>query len=279
MIANKYKVIEKINEGMFGIVFKAENNRTKEMVAIKFENKTNEIKSLKNEAKIYQYLGNANGFPRLKYFGTMDTCNYLVMDLLGNSLIHTIAYYETLSLKTVLVLGVDIIQRIQYIHNKSLLHRDIKPANFVFGKEKDTNKIFLIDFGFAKRYDYNGKHIEESNIRHVVGSINFVSLNVHNSIEPSRRDDIESCIYVILTMLLGKLEWFCKTNIDEIVLLKKQILICKSVPDFIKNMLQHARTLAFKETPDYDYLMDLMKKEFRLNGFANDGLFEWNCTN
>ena len=38
MIAYKYKLIEKINEGSFGTIFKAENIRTKEMVAIKFEN-------------------------------------------------------------------------------------------------------------------------------------------------------------------------------------------------------------------------------------------------
>ena len=68
MIANKYILLEKINEGSFGSVFKAENNRTKEIVAIKFENKSEQIKSLKNEAKIYQYLGRLDGFPQLKMF-------------------------------------------------------------------------------------------------------------------------------------------------------------------------------------------------------------------
>ena len=40
MIANKYKLIEKISEGSFGSVYKAENIRTNEYVAIKFENKS-----------------------------------------------------------------------------------------------------------------------------------------------------------------------------------------------------------------------------------------------
>ena len=256
MIAYKYKLIEKINEGSFGTIFKAENIRTKEMVAIKFENKSEQMKSLKNEARIYQYLGKLNGFPQLKTFGTTGNVNYLVMDLLGYSLQKFIKNNE-LSLDMVLVLGIQIIQRIQSLHNNCLLHRDIKPSNFVFGNEDNTNKLFLIDLGFAKRYDYNGIHIEEKYINNIVGSLNFVSINVHNHIEPSRRDDIESCIYVILTMLLGDLEWFKETDINKMALLKRNI-INDNIPTFIKKMLNYIRSIEFDATPDYDYIISLM---------------------
>ena len=256
MIAYKYKLIEKINEGSFGTIFKAENIRTKEMVAIKFENKSEQMKSLKNEARIYQYLGKLNGFPQLKTFGTTGDVNYLVMDLLGYSLQKFIKNNE-LSLDMVLVLGIQIIQRIQSLHNNCLLHRDIKPSNFVFGNEDNTNKLFLIDLGFAKRYDYNGIHIEEKYINHIVGSLNFVSINVHNHIEPSRRDDIESCIYVILTMLFGDLEWFKETDINKMALLKRNI-INDNIPTFIKKMLNYIRSIEFDATPDYDYIISLM---------------------
>jgi serine/threonine protein kinase len=275
MIANKYNLIEKISEGSFGTVFTAENIRTKDIVAIKFENKSEQIKSLKNEAKIYQYLGKLDGFPQLKTFGTTDKINYLVIDLLGNSLANIITYYKTLSLKTVLVLGIQIIKRIKTLHEKCLLHRDIKPTNFVFGLNNNTNKLYLVDFGFAKRYNYNGKHIEEKNINNIIGSANFVSLNIHNNIEPSRRDDVESCIYVILTMLFGKLEWFTKTNLNEIAQFKKQIISIDEVPSFIKIMLHYIRSINFDEKPDYDYLINLMVKEFN-NKYENDGKYEWN---
>lgn len=275
MIANKYILIEKINEGSFGSVFKAENNRTKEIVAIKFENKSEQIKSLKNEAKIYQYLGRLDGFPQLKMYGTTSNVNYLVIDLLGKSLIDRINYYKVFCLKTVLILGIQIFKRIQTLHEKCLLHRDIKPSNFVFGNGNDTNKLFLVDFGFSKRYDYNGKHIEEKNIRNMIGSTNFVSLNIHYNIEPSRRDDIESCIYIILTMLFGKLEWFNKTNTSEIIQLKKQILSIEDVPSFIKIMLYYVRSMKFDEKPDYDYLVNLIIKQFNNNEFKNDEKFEW----
>lgn len=276
MISNKYKLIEKINEGTFGTVFKAENIRTNELVAIKLENKSENIKSLKNEAKIYQYLGKLNGFPQLKMFGTIDNVNYLVMDLLGHSLNIIITHYKALSLKTVLILGIQMIQRIQCIHEKCLLHRDIKPSNFTFGNGNDTNKLFLVDFGLTKRFDFNGRHIEEKNIKNIIGSTNFVSLNIHNNIEPSRRDDIESCIYVILTMLFGRLEWFNKTIMSDIIYLKTQIIFIEEVPSFIKIMLYYIRSMKFDEKPDYNYLLNLLLKEFNNNEFENDGKFEWN---
>jgi len=276
MFANKYILIEKINEGSFGTVFKAQNKRTKEIVAIKFEDRTEDIKSLKNEAKIYQYLGKLDGFPQLKMFGIVDNKNYLVMDLLGKSLLDIITHYKAFSLKTVLFLGIQILQRIQSLHNKCLLHRDIKPSNFIFGNDNETNKIFLVDFGLTKRYDYNGIHIEEKKIKSIIGSTNFVSLNIHHNIEPSRRDDIESCIYVILTMLFGRLEWFTKSDINEIIDLKQKIVLVEEVPSFIKVMLYYVRKMKFDEEPDYYHLINLLSKEFTNNKFKNDGKFEWN---
>jgi serine/threonine protein kinase len=275
MLANKYKLIQQINNGTFGTIYKSENIRTKEMVAIKIELKTNPNKSLKNEAKVYQYLGKLEGFPELKWFGTTAKTNYLVINLLGNSLLDTIQYYKALSIKSVLVYGIQIMQRIHVLHDKLLLHRDIKPSNFIFGTKNETNKLYLVDFGFSKRYDYNGKHIPEKKITNIVGTLNFVSLNVHNLIEPTRRDDVESCIYVILTMLFGKLEWFNKTSVNDIIILKKQLLLVDEVPSFIKIMLCYIRSIAFDERPDYEYLIDLMVKELNNYSFKNNDKFEW----
>jgi casein kinase 1 len=276
MISNKYNLIEKISEGSFGSVFKAENIRTKENVAIKFEVKMDKIKSLKNEAKIYQYLGKTYGFPQLKMFGTTDKVNYLVIDLLGNSLSNTILYFNKLSLKTTLLIGIQIINRVKVLHESQLLHRDIKPSNFLFGLEKDTNKLYLVDFGFSKRYIYNGIHIEEKKITKIVGSPNFVSLNIHNHREPSRRDDLESCIYIMLTMLFGKLVWFDKSDLNDIYKLKEEIILIEEVPTFIKILLNYVRKMKFDETPDYNYIINVIIETLKNNLFENDNKFEWN---
>ena len=128
----------------------------------------------------------------------------------------------------------------------------------LFGKDKNDNKLYLVDFGFTKRYNYNGTHIEEKHIKNIIGSINFVSLNVHNLIEPSRRDDLESCIYVILTILFNQLEWFNKSNLQEIYQLKQNLIYSSNIPTFIKNMLNYVRKLDFYETTNYEYLINFM---------------------
>jgi casein kinase 1 len=272
MIANKYKIIEKLTNGAFGTICKGQNVRTNELVAIKLELKSDETKSLKNEAKIYQYLGKQDGFPQLKWFGSTNEVTYLIIDLLGIPLSEMIHKFKRLSLKTALTLGMQIIKLVQTLHNKSLLHRDIKPENLLFGLGHSTNKLHLVDFGFAKRYDYDGKHIDETTIAKIIGSPNFVSLNVHNGIEPSRRDDLESCIYVILNMLYGGLDWANARNNNTMKMLKNHT---SKMPQFIQSMLNHVRGLSFVQTPNYDGLIYILLSTYETNGFINDGNFEW----
>ena len=275
IIAKKYKLINKISGGSFGEVFKGENIRSGEMVAIKIEKKIDEIKTLKNEAKIYQYLGKKEGFAQLKWFGTSDKINYLVIDLLGYSLTKMLEYFKVFSLKTVILLGIQMVQRIHILHDHSLLHRDIKPDNFLFGVGQNISKLYLIDLGFCKRYAYDKKHIEEKTISNIIGTPNFVSLNVHNGIEPSRRDDITSCVYIIAYMLLGKLEWFEISDLKQMYIIKTKLATLNEIPIFIKNMLQYCNNIKFNDKPDYNYLIDILKKEFHDNGLKNDGNYEW----
>ncbi len=235
MLANKYQLLEKLSQGSFGKVFKASNIRTGEIVAIKTEVKTKEQKSLKMEAKIYQYLANNDGFPQLKWFGSTNNVNFLVTNLLECSITKLVQKYGRLSVKTVLLLGIQMIERIQTLHNHYLIHRDIKPDNFMINISDKTNKVFLIDFGFCKRYNYDGKHIEFKRTTSLIGTPNYVSLNVHNGAEPSRRDDVESCLYVLIYMLFGKIfstetSGDPKLNPMKILTLKKEQLT--NVPRF-----------------------------------------------
>jgi len=83
------------------------------------------------------------------------------MELMGpslESLLHKMPL-KKFSLKTVLMLTDQMISRIEYLHSRSYLHRDIKPDNFCMGLGKNSNKLYILDFGLAKSYLNKGKHI------------------------------------------------------------------------------------------------------------------------
>lgn len=88
-----------------------------------------------------------------RYYGQEREYNVLVMDLLGPSLEDLFNFCSRrFTIKTVLMLADQMISRIEYVHCKSFIHRDIKPDNFLMGIGRHCNKLFLIDFGLAKKF-------------------------------------------------------------------------------------------------------------------------------
>ena len=65
------------------------------------------------------------------------------------------------------------------------------------GRGSDRNKVFLIDFGLAKRFMKNGKHIENrEDVDSVVGTLRYLSADAQAGKEQGRKDDLESLVMV-----------------------------------------------------------------------------------
>lgn len=223
------------------------------------ESRASEFQVLKNESKIMQFLNKVPGVPEMKWFCVDPRYNYMVMTLLGQSMteiIHKVHVFPMHWIENVGLQGLDILER---IHDKGFVHRDIKPDNFLFGLENKT-QLYLIDFGLTKCYlDAHGKHQALTSIQNIVGSKNYASLHVHAMKEPSRRDDLESFVYVLLFLFFGNLDWDTERTDESMVHMKQHVTERLGIPEKFRTMLTSIRTLQFGERPNYDHLRMSLK--------------------
>jgi len=257
-ILSKYHIDSEINRGTFGKIYSARNKITKDVVAIKIEEQENSL--IKNEARIYQYLGKIKGIANLRMFLSDDKYQYLIIDLLGESLKSYKERNPNITVEKIFNICKQLTNILESIHNKGIVHRDIKPQNIVFDHE--YKNIFLIDFGFSKKICDPGKskenfyHIKEKTISKIIGTPNYISVNVHRLIEPSKRDDLESMIYVLLFLMLDKLPWHNK-DIEEICQIK-EYMIYSSYNIRLINILKYIRELKLEQQPNYNNIVNLL---------------------
>uniref|UniRef100_A0A453A510 non-specific serine/threonine protein kinase n=1 Tax=Aegilops tauschii subsp. strangulata TaxID=200361 RepID=A0A453A510_AEGTS len=209
------------------------------------------------------------------------------MDLLGPSLEDLFSFCNRkLSLKTVLMLADQMINRVEFVHSKSFLHRDIKPDNFLMGLGKRANQVYCIDFGLAKKYRDTSthQHIPYRENKNLTGTARYASVNTHLGIEQSRRDDMESLGYVLMYFLRGSLPWQGLKagnkkqkyeKISERKIATSTEALCRGYPTEFASYFHYCRSLRFEDTPDYQYLKRLFRDLFIREGFQFDYVFDW----
>ncbi|CAI0419934.1 unnamed protein product [Linum tenue] len=286
-VGNRFRLGRKIGSGSFGEIYLGTNVQTNEEVGIKLENVKTKHPQLLYESKLYKILQGGTGIPNVKWFGVEGEYNVLVMDLLGPSLEDLFNFCSRkLSLKTVLMLADQMINRVEFVHSKSFLHRDLKPDNFLMGLGRRANQVYIIDFGLAKKYRDTSthQHIPYRENKNLTGTARYASMNTHLGIEQSRRDDLESLGYVLMYFLRGSLPWqglragTKKQKYEKISEKKVSTSIealCRGYPTEFASYFHYCRSLRFDDKPDYAYLKRLFRDLFIREGFQFDYVFDW----
>ena len=211
------------------------------------------------------------------------------MELLGQSLENLFqAQHKSFSIKTACMLGIQMIDRIEYIHSRKIIHRDIKPDNFVMGRGLKSHIVYVLDFGLSKKYWSSSHkcHIPFCRGKKLTGTARYASINALSGCEQSRRDDLESIGYIIMYFIRGSLPWQgLKINkkddrYKKICEKKKETSakdLCSGFPNEFETFVQYTRNLQFTEVPNYNYLRSLLKTIIKKSGFTIDFYYDW-CT-
>ncbi|XP_017623929.1 uncharacterized protein LOC108467706 isoform X1 [Gossypium arboreum] len=287
VVGGKFKIGRKIGAGSFGELYLGVNTETGEEIAIKMEPAKTRHPQLHYESKLYMLLQGGTGIPQLKWFGVEGDYNVMVIELLGPSLEDLYNYCNRkLSLKSVLMLADQLINRVEFMHSRGFLHRDIKPDNFLMGLGRKANQVYIIDYGLAKKYRdlQSHKHIPYRENKNLTGTARYASVNTHLGVEQSRRDDLESLGYVLMYFLRGSLPWqglkagTKKQKYDKISE-KKMVtpveVLCKSYPSEFVSYFHYCRSLRFEDKPDYSYLKRLFRELFIREGYQFDFVYDW----
>ena len=285
-VGGRYRLGKKIGTGSFGEIFEGTDIFDNSEVAIKLEHNSVKYPQLLFEAKLLKSIP-GTGIPQMHWFGIAGEYNAMVMELLGQNLEDLFNFCaRNFTLKTILMIAMQLIERIKHVHEYNYVHRDIKPENFLVGKGQTEQTIYILDFGLAKRYrdEHTHIHIPLKENRNLTGTARYASCNAHNGLEQSRRDDMESIAYVLLYFLKGTLPWKglkCKDKNEKYQKIKEMKMnttpekLCEGLPVEFANYLTMVKKLNFEEEPEYKKYINMFNDLFKSKDFEKDYLYDW----
>ncbi|KAG8700077.1 hypothetical protein FRC11_013231 [Ceratobasidium sp. 423] len=256
----------KLGFGTFGTVYRATEPTTGRAVALKQSRVSLRIKRslLQHEAQVLKLLAGHPAIPQVYAYGRIKHFEVLSMQLLGQSLGGTVKAQGPLPVAAVTEIADQLLSALSHIHGKGLIHRDIKPDNILLLTPGSWN-VCIIDFGFtypAPREVPAAKYSSDpSRPTAVFGTLSYASLNSHEGLKLTYRDDLESLAYTLICLLRGSLPWSYYTKHGTILGRIRQVRAQKQsltgsrltigLPNEFGELVDYARSLSAGEIPDY----------------------------
>ncbi|KDR71090.1 hypothetical protein GALMADRAFT_102820 [Galerina marginata CBS 339.88] len=285
----RYKAM--LGSGSFAHVYKVTEEGSGKIVALKKSRASKKLKRtlLQHEIRVLQLLKGHDAIPVVYGHGHLEHFEYMSLELLGPSIAEQLTEGAAIPQKTVIRVVDQTLSALQHIHSFGIVHRDIKPENLLCTLD-DLSRIKIIDFGISRPVSSGqpSKYDPLKECRQIAGSLYWASLNSHNGIDLSPRDDVESLSLIALFLLRGSLPWKPRPRLESQVRSQEVVRLTKlacpgpflstGLPDEFGDLLTHSRSLEFDRLPDYvesRRSLVILAEKLGLGNTSNDEPLDW----
>lgn len=211
----------------------------------------------------------------------------LAMPRMDFSLEDQMSKYLFLDVNAMRKLTAQMLMGLRDIHYLGFVHCDLKPANIMFKTTvpkwayRDMNgfvepshiksQLQFIDFGLAEKFT---KNKSATSMRfQPKGTPNYMSRNCHEGRPLTRRDDLESVVYIVIKCINSSLPWqnmkpTKDTPMNKLLLEMKEKYwgpkLSEGLPAEFQELVKTITEMEADEEPPYQRLIDLML-DFSMN--------------
>ncbi|MEN3942720.1 serine/threonine-protein kinase [Prosthecobacter sp. SYSU 5D2] len=212
-MVGRYRLIEPIGEGGFGIVYRAEQTLPfQRQVALKLIKPGLDsrmvVARFEAERQALSMLDHPNIARALDAGTTEDGRPFFVMELVDGLPVNLFCTKHRLKLDERLHLFLDICAGMEHAHAKGVIHRDLKPSNVMVaaGQDGGPPKVTIIDFGIAKAlWQELTPHTLYTHPRQMLGTPEYMSPEqaLHGGLNIDTRADVYSLGALLYEMITG----------------------------------------------------------------------------
>jgi len=213
--ADRYEVIEELGKGGMGKIYRVEDKKIKEEVALKIilpeiaaDKKT--IERFSNELKMARKISHKN-VCRMYDLNEEGGTHYITMEYVaGEDLKSMIKMTKQLSVGTVIGIAKQVCEGLAEAHRLGVVHRDLKSKNIMIDREGNAR---VMDFGIARSLKTKG--ITRAGM--MIGTPEYMSPEQVEGQEVDQRSDIYSLGVILFEMVTGRVPFEGETLLSIVM--------------------------------------------------------------